>query len=138
MSELQEKGALMTFLSKFVQPKTEVSTYGTRVIARKQSTVDRLVFLDDHDPFDVALVKMKLDKMFRSSFFSICEVTEAVDFLKLSTVDTKHTLNRLRLLHCTHWYGMDKNLKELIPEMISEILTEGAYVSVPSGVVSTQ
>jgi len=132
------KTGLMTFLANFVQMKTEVSPQGTRVIERKPKLSDSLVFLSDQDPFDVALVKMKMDTMFRSSFFSICEVTDAIDFLKLSTVDTRRTLTRLRMLHCVSWDDIDPNLRSLIPAMISEILTEGAYISIPETVVSIQ
>lgn len=135
---MKTEGALMSFLTKLITPATEVSSYGTRVIERKPRMVDRLVFLSDQDPLDVALAKTKLDKMFRSSFFSICEVTDTIDFLKLSVVDTRKTLQRLRMLHCMDWGDMDPNLRLLIPEMISEILTEGAYAPTPDPVVSTQ
>lgn len=135
---MKTEGALMSFLTKFMTPTTEVSPYGTRIVERKPKIVDRLVFLSDQDPFDVALVKTKFDKMFRSSFFSVCEVTDAVDFLKLSVVDTRRTLQRLRMLHCLNWDDMEPSLRLLIPEMISEILTEGAYTMVPDPVVATQ
>lgn len=106
----------------------EVAVVGsTRVIRRPPSMVDRIVFFDDTDPFDVGICKVKLNAMFTSSFFSICEVTECVKLLKVSTTFTGRTLERLRSLHCMNWNKMPKELIDCIPEMISEIFTEGAY-----------
>lgn len=126
------------FTNQSSTPSMEVSVPRTRLVKRKTPMVDRLVFLEESNPFDVGLCKMALDKMFRSSFFSVCEVTECISLLKLSQVDTGHTLDRLRMVHCVHWDQMPAGLRECIPGMISEILTEGAYSENPESVISDQ
>lgn len=115
----------------------EVEVVQNRLVRRKPRMIDRIVFLEESNQFDVGLCRMALDKMFRSSFFSICEVRECATLLKLSTTDTGHTLNRLHMIHCVHWADMDPGLRELIPGMISEVMTEGAYRE-NSGVVYDQ
>lgn len=109
-----------------------------RLVKRRPRMIDRIVFLEESNSFDVHLCKMALDKMFRSSFFSICEVRECVKLLKLSQSYTTHTMERLHMIHCVHWSDMDPGLRELIPGMISEIMTEGAYSENPDLVVSNQ
>ena len=89
----------------------EVSIQAPRVVRRKPSMVDRLVFLDDQDPFDVALVKMKMEVMFRKSWFSICVVSDAIELLRISKVDTQKTYARLNMLHCMDWNAMPNELK---------------------------
>lgn len=117
-------------------PSARSSGHATRTVPRRPSAVSLIVFLDDIDPFDVGLVKMSLDKMFRSSFFSICEVTEAMSLMKLSRSNTQKTLQRLRMLHCVHWCDMPKEVNGRIPGMISELFTEGAFLG--DNVVSDQ
>lgn len=115
------------FESRPVESKSIEEVRRTKTIPRKQSMTDMIVFLDNHDKFDVALCKTRLDTMFRSSFFDICAVRESMDLLKVSISETEYIFDRLRMLHCVHWRDMAPEFKELIPHMISEIFTEGAY-----------
>jgi hypothetical protein len=100
--------------------------------------VDRIVFLEESDRFDVGICKVKLNKMFNSSFFSICEVRECIELLRLSMTNTDHTVNRLRALHCISWGDMPKELRECLPEMLSDVFTEGAYSELTENIISDQ
>lgn len=115
-----------------------LSNAGTRFIKRRPSMVDRIVFLEGTDPFDVGICKVKLNNMFNSSFFSICEVRECAKLLRVSTTFTSRTMDRLSALHCTHWDKMPRELVECIPEMISEVFTEGAYPEPIGEIISDQ
>lgn len=110
----------------------------TKFVKRLPSVVDRIVFLEGTDPFDVGICKVKLNKMFTSSFFSICEVRECAELLKVSMNPTVRTMERLRALHCMDWRVMPVELRGCIPEMISEIFTEGAYLEPTGEIISYQ
>ncbi len=107
-------------------------------IKRRVGPNDRIVYLEESNPFDVGLCKISLDKMFQRGWFDICVVSECAKLLKVSLFNTSHTMDRLRVIHCVHWDQMPVELREMIPEMISEVFTEGAYTALANQIVSNQ
>lgn len=107
-------------------------------VKRRLGPNDRIVYLEESDPFDVGLCKISLDKMFQRGWFDICVVRECVKLLKVSLFNTSHTMDRLHVIHCVHWDQMPVELRDMIPEMISEVFTEGAYSKLADQVISDQ
>lgn len=66
-----------------------------------------------------------LNEMMRSSFFSICEVKKAADILGHTPVGDAYAT--LQKLHCVHWHLMPKELRDSIPQLITEALGTPAY-----------
>lgn len=107
-------------------------------VKRRLGPNDRIVYLEESNSFDVGLCKIRLDKMFQQQWFDVCVVRDCASLLKVSLFNTSHTMDRLRVIHCVHWDQMPVELREMIPEMISEVFTEGAYTHLADQVISDQ
>lgn len=107
-------------------------------VKRRLGPHDRIVYLEESDPVDVNFCRISMRNMFSKGWFDICPVRACMDLLGVSTFHTEKTYERLRLLHCVNWSNMSAEIREQIPEMISEIFTEGAYPGNLGEIVSDQ
>jgi hypothetical protein len=104
----------------------------TFLVKRRRSPVDSIVFINDSDTFTIELVKMKLNNMYKSSFFDICVIRDSAKALKVNTHFSADVQEKLALLHCVHWSAMTTPIRDLIPAMISHVFTEGVVEWDPS------
>lgn len=139
----------MNTVQKFLSVLSDAISSGSRTssqslavvpltVKRKLGPNERIVYLEESDPIDVDLCRISLGKMFRKSWFDICVVRECADLLRVSMFETSKSMDRLHALHCVHWDQMSPAIREMIPELISEIFTEGAYPGNVGSVVSEQ
>uniref|UniRef100_UPI003F7D8DC1 hypothetical protein n=1 Tax=Xanthomonas sp. 0924 TaxID=2835534 RepID=UPI003F7D8DC1 len=64
-----------------------------------------------------------LNRMFRSPFFSICEIDHVARMLEIHP--ERHAYNQLRALHCVHWNEMPEALRQQIPALVQQALGDG-------------
>ena len=107
-------------------------------VKRRLGPNERIVYLEESNPVDVNFCRVSMGNMFSKGWFDICPVTDCMKILGVSRFNTEKTYERLRLLHCVHWGQMPADIREQIPEMISEIFTEGAYPGNLGDIVSDQ
>ncbi len=119
---------LRRLTGSYRSPSTEVAEIPRpATVPRKPTMIDKIVFCDDEHPFDVEVCKVRLDKMFRDSFFSVCEVDTCMKLLKVSRTSTQDSYNRLYGMHCISWRDMSPLMLDMIPVLISNVLTSGSY-----------
>ena len=107
-------------------------------VKRRLGPNDRIVYLEESNPVDVNFCRVSMGNMFSKGWFDICPVRDCMELLGVSRYNTENTFERLRLLHCVHWGSMPADMREQIPEMISELFTEGAYPGNLGDIVSDQ
>ena len=77
------------------------------------------------NPHDVMIARAALQKMFRSSFFSICEVRAACTVLRVP--DSGPDFERLRALHCMKWGEMTPELRHHVVELVKRVVGQEPF-----------
>jgi hypothetical protein len=67
------------------------------------------------------IAALTLNEMMKSSFFSICAVTDAAKVLGCNPHLSEY-YDQLRALHCVHWNRMPASVRRAIPDMIMQCL----------------
>jgi len=68
------------------------------------------------------VAKVALNELFEHSFFSICKLNTVMDLLGKGHRNSK-VYKQLYALHCVHYADMPDDLKNQIPYMVNELLT---------------
>lgn len=68
------------------------------------------------------VAQVALNKLFEKQHFSICEVDEVMGLLRKGRRNSA-VYKQLHALHCVHYADMPDELKNQIPHMINELLT---------------
>lgn len=72
-------------------------------------------------PLQLQITLASLNKMMRSSFFSICEIDRLGEMLGVPVRSTQ-AYKLLYPLHCMHWDQMPNEVREAVPGLIKECL----------------
>ena len=71
----------------------------------------------------VMVAQTALNKMFRSPFFSICEIDSIARMMGIHP--ERDSYNQLRALHCVHWNEMPEALRRQVPLLVHQALGDG-------------
>jgi len=68
------------------------------------------------------VAQVALNKLFEDNHFSICKLNDVMDLLGKGRRNSK-IYKQLHTLHCVHYEDMPDDLKNQIPYMVNELLT---------------
>lgn len=78
-----------------------------------------------------------VSKMFRSSFFSICDVDKLLSINRENLcLETREVYDYLRALHCVHYRDMPRELVKALPELVARVVYPDRFIQ--AEVVSEQ
>ena len=72
------------------------------------------------EPQDKRMAAFVMEKMFKGTHFSICDVDTACKLMGCQY--RGNTYEKLRTLHCVDWGDIPKDIMELVPVWINEVL----------------
>jgi len=71
----------------------------------------------------VLIAATALNKMFRSSHFSICTLREVAEMLGIHP--EREAYKMLHPLHCVNWADMPRELRDQVPRLVEQALAGG-------------
>jgi len=93
-----------------------------------QSGNSGLQTLNQHSPRTMLVAQASVNKILSKDWLSICEVDTLIDLLGKGNRKSK-VYKELHALHCVHYSDMPKALRDQIPNMINELLTDEPVIN---------